>query len=71
MLKRIKKLYQLSKKDPEVLSRLENLTDEQLALLPDEGDGKAVFFTQGSEKDYEDLKREDEGMTAWIKRIGL
>lgn len=71
MLKRIKRMWQLSKKDPKALAVLENLSEEQLALVPDEeiGDGKAVFFGEPTDKDYEEFKREEEGTAPWYKRL--
>lgn len=70
MFKRLQKLYKLSKKDPKALAVLENLTEEQLALVPEElEDVKAVFFSEGSEKDYEDFKREEDGTKSWYERL--
>lgn len=72
MIKKLKRLYELSKKDPEALRVLENLTEEQLAIVPDEGDGKAVFFSEPSEEDYKEFKKEEEGMKPWydlLKRL--
>lgn len=56
MLKRIKNMWQLSKKDPQ---KVEELLSTDIEKLPDEGDGKAVFFDEGSQEEYEDLQRED------------
>lgn len=69
MFNRIKKLWQLTKKDPKALKQLENLTDEQMAVIPEEPDGKAVFLGQGTEKEYLEMKREDEGMKPWYERL--
>lgn len=69
MLKRIKRLVQLSKKDPKALSVLENLTPEQLSKVPDEGDGKAVFFGDGTEEEFVELQREDSGLKGWYERL--
>lgn len=69
MLNRIKKLWKLSKKNSEALSVLENLTQEQLDLVPDEGDGKAVFIGEGTEEEFKEQEKEDKGLSAWYKRI--
>ncbi len=69
MFKRLKKLYALSKKDPKALEVLENLTTEQMAIIPEEGDGKAVFFGGGTNEEYEQFKREEEGTDKWYKRL--
>lgn len=68
MFKKIKRILALSKKDPEALKVLEGLSEEQLKAVPDvspEGDGKAVFFGEGTPEELEELKREDEGMKPW------
>jgi len=67
MFKRLKNLYKLSKKDQKILDKL---TDEQIDLIPDEGDGKAVFFGEGSEEEFKEQELEDKGLLAWYKRIG-
>jgi len=69
MLKKIKRLWKLTKKDPEALKVLENLTEEQLKAVPEvseEGDGKAVFFGEGTPEELEELKKEDQGMKPWF-----
>lgn len=58
MLKRLKRMYELSKKDPESLDKL---TEEQIKSIPDEGDGKAVFFGEGSQEEFKELEKEDKG----------
>lgn len=55
-------MYDLSKKDPETLKKLENLTPEQLASVPEEGDGKAVFFGEGTHAEFEEMEREKKGL---------
>ena len=49
MFQRIKRLIKLSKKDPKAL---EALTDEQINLIPEVGDGKAEFFGEGTEEEF-------------------
>ncbi len=68
MFKRIKKLWALSKKDTKAL---EGLTPEQIASIPDanDGDGKAEFFTEGTQDDYDEFQKEETGTKAWYDRI--
>lgn len=54
-------MYQLSKKEPEALKKLENLTEEQLAFIPEDGDGKAVFLGEGTQEEYQEQVDEDKG----------
>lgn len=71
MFKKIKRLIALANKDPKALEVLESLSDEQLKAVPDvsEGDGKAEFFGEGTAEEFEELKREDEGMKPWFKLL--
>jgi len=71
MIKRIKRLLALSKKDPEALKVLEGLTEDQLKAVPDviEGDGKAVFFSEGSPAEFEDQVKSDNGLKGWYDRM--
>lgn len=69
LIKRIKRILELSKKDPKALEALENLTPEQLAQVPDEGDGKAVFFSEATEKDFVEFEREQTGLKGWYERL--
>lgn len=69
MFKRIKRLWQLSQKDPKAIEKLEKLTDEDMDYIPEAPDGKAVFFTQGTEQEFEDLQKEDKGLKAWYERL--
>ena len=69
MIKRIKRLIALSRKDEKALKVLESLTPDQLKEVPDAGDGKAVFFDEGSSEDYLEQERKDSGMAGWYKRI--
>ena len=62
-------MWDLSRKDQRVLKELEHLTPEEIAALPDAGDGKAVFFDEGSHEEYEELLKEDKGLAGWYKRI--
>jgi Mg2+/Co2+ transporter CorB len=58
MLKRLKRMWNLSQKDPEILN---NLTEEQINQIPNVGDGKAVFIPQGSEEDFKEFEKEEKG----------
>lgn len=71
MFKRIKRFIALTKKDPKALQLLENLTKEQLEAIPEalEGDGKAVFFGQGTDEEHEEFLKEEEGMKPWYDRL--
>lgn len=62
-------MWDLSKKDQRILKELEHLTPEEIGKLPDVGDGKAVFFDEGSHEEYEELLKEDKGLSGWYKRI--
>lgn len=59
MLKRIKRLWQLTKKDPIALKKLEELSEEQMAVIPDESDGKAEFISAGTEEEFLEQERKD------------
>lgn len=61
MIQRLKRFWQLSKKDPKALEKLEKLSDEEMAYIPEIGDGKAVFFGEGTEEEYKALEKEDKG----------
>ena len=62
-------MWELSNKDPKAIEKLETLTKEDLAYIPEIGDGKAVFFSQGSEQEFEELQKEDSGLKAWYERL--
>ena len=55
-LHRFKRLWELSKKDPESLNKL---TKEEIALILEVGNGKAVFFDAGYEEEKLELDNED------------
>lgn len=59
MLKRLRRLIALSKKDPNALKKLEGLTDEQMAIIPEVGNGKAEFFGPGTEEEFKEQERKD------------
>lgn len=69
IFKRIKRLWDLTKKDPKAIEKLEKLTEEDMAYIPEIGDEKSVFFGPGTEEEFNEMKKEDEGMKAWYQRI--
>jgi len=69
MLQRIKRLWALSRKDPKQIDKLLEVPGEIIAKLPEPGDGKAVFFSEGSQEEFEEQLKEDKGLAAWYRRI--
>ena len=71
MFKRLKRLYELSKKDSEILDVYDTLTPEEIKDIPNasKGDGKAVFFSEGSSEDFLDQERKDKGLSGWYERL--
>jgi hypothetical protein len=72
MIKKIKRLIALAKKDPEALKVLESLSEEQLKAVPDvsdEGDGKAVFFGEGTHDEFIEQEKADKGLKGWYDRL--
>lgn len=69
IFQRLRRLWALSKKDPEVVEKMLKLEPEDIAKLPDPPDGKAVFMSEGTQEEFEELQKEDSGMAAWYKRI--
>lgn len=69
MLQRLKRFWKLTQKDPKIIEKLEQLTEDDLAHIPEIGDGNAVFFGAGTEEEFNDLKKEDEGMKHWYDRL--
>ncbi len=59
MLKRLRRMWNLSQKDPEILN---NLTEEQINQIPNVGDGKAEFIPQGSEEEFKQFENEEKGI---------
>lgn len=66
MFQRIKRIVELSKKDPIIL---DSILKEQIDQLPEVGDGNAVFISQGTEQEYEEFQQEEKGMKGWYKRL--
>lgn len=59
---RLKRLWDLSRKDPETLIKLQSLTDEEINLLPDENYDKAIFMTEPTEVEYKKMEEEEKGL---------
>tara|TARA_R110000868_G_scaffold86958_1_gene243527 strand:- start:16249 stop:16395 length:147 start_codon:yes stop_codon:yes gene_type:complete len=45
------------------------MTDEEIKVMPEAGDGGAVFMGEGSHEEYQELLKEDNGLSGWYKRI--
>lgn len=71
MFKRLRRIIELSRKDPEILEKYTELTPEEIELIPNasKGDGKAVFLGEGSTEEYIEQKRADEGLKGWYDRL--
>lgn len=71
ILKRLKRLIVLTKKDPKALEILENLSNEQLAIVPEAelGDGGAVFIGEGTHDEFVEFEKEEAGMKPWYERL--
>lgn len=67
-IKRVKKYWDLAKKNPKKIDELLN-NQELIDKIPDEGDGRGVYLSEGTEKDFEDFQNEQSGLKAWLKRI--
>lgn len=69
MIKKIKRLWELSNKKPEDIELLLNLKESDLALIENEGNSKATFFSEGTDEDFEEYEKENKGLAAFYKRI--
>lgn len=69
MIKKIKRLWKLSNKKPEDIDLLLELKDKEIDLFPDEGNGKATFFSEGTDEDFDEYEKENKGLAAFYKRI--
>lgn len=60
MFKRIRRIIELSKKDHKTVDKF---TDEMITNLPsEEGDGKGVFFSEGTRQEFEEQQKKDKGL---------
>ena len=69
MIRRLKNLWSLSKKDQAALEVLETLTPEQLAEVPEATSDKAVFLGEGTEEEFIEQERADSGLSGWYERL--
>lgn len=69
MLKRIRRLWKLTQKEPTEIDKFMKLSDKEIMAMPDEGDGNAVFISQGTQKDYDDFLKEEDGTKPWYDRL--
>lgn len=67
-LKRMKTLWNLSKLPEDVLQKAEDL-EEAIASHADEGDGGAVFFSEGTEDEYDQHIRDSSGWSKFYKKL--
>lgn len=58
MFKRLKRLYQLSKKDKNSLDEFMKLTDKEIDNLPDENQ-KAIFIGTGTDEEYKEFENQE------------
>lgn len=61
-IKRIKRAWDLSTKDPLTLEKLGSLSQHEIDRIPEVGDGKATFIGEGSEEEYKDQQNADKGL---------
>lgn len=61
-------MWALSKKDPQKLDALLEHKDV-VDSIPEQGDGKAVFLSEGTEKDFEEYENSRSGMGRWLDRL--
>ena len=69
MLKRMRRMWELSNKDPEALKALESLPATVIKSIPERANGKAEFLGEGTEDEYLDLERKDKGLKDWYDRL--
>lgn len=71
MFKRIRRMWELSSKDPEVLEKYEKMSPDEIATIPEasKGDGKAVFLGEGTTEEFIEQERADKGLKGWYDRL--
>ena len=72
MLKKIRRLWNLAGQDnPINLESLKNLKEGETIwdTFEKKGDGKAVFFGEGTEEEFIEQERKDSGMKGWYDRL--
>ena len=65
MFNRFTRLWKLSKYPEQEIAELSKKAELEL------GDGKAVFIGEGTEEDFEEQQKEDDGTKAWYNIFGL
>ena len=60
-IKRLQRLWLLSKKDQDALDDFMKLTGKEIMDLPDE-DQKGVFFGEGTDEEFKDHENEKKGI---------
>lgn len=61
LLKRAKRIWDISRKDKNSLEEFMRLKDSEIMDLPDE-ETKATFFDRGFEKEHKELNNQDKGL---------
>jgi len=71
MLKRLQRMWRLSRKDPDKLEFLLQAPEAVVETVRDEDDREVVgaFFPEATQQDFEEQEAEDSGMKAWLDRI--
>lgn len=69
MLSKLRNMWALARKDPQKLDKLLEVPEEVLNQVPDQADGKAVFFSEGTEEDFAQFEAEQSGMGKWLDRL--
>ena len=69
LLKQMRRFWELSQKDPKAIELLTQLKPEELKYIPPAPDGRAEYLGEGTEEEFEDMKKEDSGMKAWYDRL--
>lgn len=59
MFKRIRKIWELSRRDKKIVDKL---TLEEVVSIPLEGDGKGEFLGEGTKEEFEDMEKGDRGV---------
>lgn len=69
MFNRLKQLWKLSNKDPKALEKLLAISREEVELIPEQGDGKAVLLTEGTQEDYDEFNKERTGWDKFYEKL--
>lgn len=69
MLNRIRQLWRLSNKEPEAIEKLLAISRDEVELIPDLGDGRAEFMTDGNQEEYDEFNKERTGWNKFYDRL--